>query len=533
MKPRPELVLAIFPLILASLLVSSATALPVLELAPQSNANYGLNLILKTTQSCTATPGNFSGIACQNSPRPPAFVQANDDGHCTTTGDTACSFTPGGVSVQIGGVVVWQNFGKLNHTVVFSTLSQNVSLRAPTNSSPIPYPSSITFQKAGTYSYLDPQYPWMTGTVTVNDIPAPAPIDRDFSARGPVNWTTVGLDNGNALLSISHNVKVYNTTAGSQTLLASESGILEDSINLATRVESADLTRILSSLPYEYGYGYGYGPPPGIISGPPSILYPSPYYTPPDVYTVWWINGPLVFGSTVEVLTATGSVRGSETLNLGSVLGSQDAWIVGSVFKEQYSQPPPIPTPGQYPVYFQANNSIATTLRFDYGKASDLLLATSDNIDQLSQSGLVYPTGSVLGGGGFFGFPGPFPGPFPPPFFGGGGITLNQPVTVIRTQETAITLSLNLVSTNIKLDRNASPPSSARSSPTSTPSPSSTTNPNANPNTLQNSLIYAVTGMAVTALIGSAVWLFQRSRKARGNLQVPSPPFVPTPAPPV
>jgi hypothetical protein len=352
----------------------------------------------------------------------------------------------------------------------------------------------------------------MTGTITVNSIPAPPPVVRDFTATGPVNWTIVGLDQENALLSISHHIDVYNTTSNVHTLLASESGVFEDSINLSTRVESADLTRILTSLSYGYGYGYGGGywtNPPTFYSGPPT-LYPTSYYTPPEVYTVLWVNGPLSMGSTVEVLTATGSVRGSQTLNLGTSLGSKDAWVVGSQFKEQFSQPPPVFGPNQnYPQYFTANNSVATSLQLDYGKASDLLLATSDTIDQSNQFGYIYPTGSVLGGGGFFGFPGPFP------VFGGGGITLNQPVTVLRTQQTSLNLTLNLGSTNIDLNNNATPHSNTNTTPTNTnPSPGTSTSTQPT-NNLQGSLtpmVYTIAGIIVTSLVGGALWLFRRMR---------------------
>jgi len=509
---------------MAGLLVTSASALPVLHINLRSNANYSLTALVHTTQSCYAIPANFSGIACQNSPSAPVFIQVQDDGHCTIPNDAACLFYPNAATVSIGQLVVWQNEGKLNHTVT-SDSSQypvNLFLRAPTNSSIFIFnpPASYAFASPGTFSYHDSNYAWMKGTITVNSIPAPPSVVRDFTATGPVNWTIVGLDQENALLSIAHHVDVYNTTSNTHTLLASESGVFEDSINLSTRVESADLTRILSSLPYAYGYGYGGGYPPSpptLFSGSATI-YPIPYHTPPEVYTVWWVNGPLCLGSTVEVLTATGSVRGSQTIDLGTSLGSKDAWVVGSQFKEQFNQPPPVIPPNQnYPEYFIANNTVATSLQLDYGKASDLLLTTSDKLDQSYQFGYIYPTGSILGGGGFF------PGPFP--VFGGGGITLNQPVTVLRTQQTSITLTLNLGSTNIDLNNNATAPSNANTAPTNT-NPSPGTSTNAQPtNNLQNSLtpmLYTIAGIVVTSLIGGALWLFRRTRVSNQVLpQIP------------
>ncbi|TMI07207.1 hypothetical protein E6H34_08755 [Candidatus Bathyarchaeota archaeon] len=529
MKTRSKNLVAFIPLIMVALLVASASALPVLNVNSPSNANYLLTALAQTTQSCVATPANFSGIACQNSPPGPIFIQVRDDGLCATLSDVACSVSPNSATVNIGQLVVWQNDGKLNHTVTSDSPQYHVDLflRAPTNSSsPFLIPNSsasYAFASPGTFSYHDKSYPGMTGTITVNSIPAPPPVVRDFTAMGPVNWTVVGLDQENALLSISHHIDVYNTTSNTHSLLASESGVFEDSINLSTRVESADLTRILNSLPYVYGYGFGggYWPnPPILFSGPGDVLsYPISYYSPPEIYTVWWVNGPLFIGSTVEVLTATGSVRGSQTLNLGTSLGSKDAWVVGSLFKEQFSQPPPIIPPNQnYPQYFRANNSVATSLQLDYGKASDLMLATSDKIDQTYQFGYTYPTGSTLGGGGFYGFPGPIP------FFGGGGITLNQPVTVLRTQQTSLTLNLSLASTNIDLNSNANPPITSTNPTNSNPSPGTT---NTHPaGSLQGSLapmLYTITGIIVTSLIGGVLWSVRRTRVSNKSSPQSSP----------
>lgn len=538
MKTRPKVVATFIPLIMGALLVASASALPVLSVNSQSNANYLLTALVQTTQSCIATPANFSGIACQNSPPGPVYIQVRDDGHCATTTDATCSFSPNSATVTIGQLVVWQNNGKLNHTVISDSPQYSVSLflRAPTNSSGLGFifsaSASYAFASPGTFNYHDSNYPGMTGTITVNSIPAPAPIVRDFTATGPVNWAVVGLDQENALLSINHHVDVYNTTSNTHTLLASESGVFEDSINLSTRVESADLTRILNSLPYVYGYGYGggYWPSPTILLSGPGTSYPISFYSPPEVYTAWWVNGPLFMGSTVEVLTTTGSVRGSQTLNLGTSLGSKDAWLVGSQFKEQFNQPPPVIPPSQnYPQYFVANNSVATSLQLDYGKASDLLLATSDQIDQSYQFGYIYPTGSILGGGGFYISSGPFP------FFGGGGITLNQPVTVLRTQQTSLTLTLSLSSTNIDLNSNATPPINTHTNPTN-PNPSPGTTTDTHPTgSLQGSLtpmLYTITGIIVTSLIGGVLWLVRRTRVSNHSLPQTTPPsIVPEPQP--
>ena len=512
---KTKFAIGIFTTILAVLLVGSAAALPVLTVSnPQSNANYQLDVAVHTLQSCTATPSEYIGRACGTG-NSQAFVTVSDDGQCSSSSDQSCRFSPSNVTVNVGGSVAWQNVGRLNHTVVSdpsSLVSFSLTLR------PFFFQQSVTFSTAGTFMYHDNLYPWMTGVVVVSQPIIPPPKIQVFTVSGPVGWTVTGLDSQKALLSITHELKVYNASSIPQKLLVSESGVVEDSIVLSTREESIDISRILFAIPYLYNYIYGYpvgygGPPSPLIGSGGSFSGPSgssivpyfPYfYQPPKLYTAWWVNGPLSLGTIVQIQTLTGSVRGSESVSLGGSLGSRDAWIVGSQYREQYSQAPPPVTPGNYPTYFVANQSVSTSQQFDYGKQSDLLFKSSDSIDQYSQISTVFPPGSILYGfGGFFGG------------FSSGGTPLDETVTVTRTQDTNLSITLNLLSTNINLGRNTAPPSGQGSN-----------------NLLQSAMlpVLTATGIAAASMVGGAVWLIRRSqRKGPIELETLTPPSPQTP----
>jgi plastocyanin len=510
-----NLAIGSFAIILAALLVGSSAALPVLTVtSPQSSANYQLNATIRTLQSCAASPSEYSGQACGNV-NSQGFVVVTDDGQCSPTGDQKCSFSPNNVSVNVGGFVQWRNIGSLNHTITSDQSSPSFSLFLRPN-----WTLEQSFSTAGTFKYHDSLYSWMNGTVVVGQPAAPPPKIQVFTVSGPVGWTVQGLDGEKALLSISHQLKLYNASASPQKLLFSESGVVEDSIVLATREESIDISRILLSVPYLYYYIYGnpypivYGGQSGIPTGGSTFVGPpqtglsiGPYfpyfYQPPKTFTAWWVNGPLSLGATVQVQTLTGSVRGSESLNLGGSLGSRDAWIVGSQFSEQYSQSPP-PTQGPYPTYFVANQSIASAQQLDYGKQSDLLFKSSVSSDQFSQTSTVFPVGSILNGYGYY-----FGGFLP-------GTPLDEPVTVTRTQDTNLSITLNLLSTNINLGRDATPPSGQGTN-----------------NLLQGAMLPVVTatGIAAAAMVGGAVWLIRRSQK-KGPVQLETlvPPSPQTPS---
>ena len=505
-----------FTIVVAVLLIGSAAALPVLTVtSPQSRANYQLNATVRTLQNCTASPSEYGGQACGNV-NSQAFVTVTDDGQCALTSDQNCRFSPGNVSINVGGFVQWRNAGNLNHTIVSDQSSPSFSLFLRPN-----WTLEQSFSTAGTFKYHDSLYPWMNGTVVVGEPVAPPPKLQFFNVSGPVGWTVQGLDGEKALLSISHQLKLYNASASPQRLLFSESGVVEDSIVLATREESIDISRILLSVPYLYYYIYGYSYPviysgqsgistsgSALVSPPQTGVSIGPYYPyfyqPPKTFTAWWVNGPLSLGTTVQVQSLTGSVRGSESLNLGGGLGSRDAWIVGSQFSEQYGQTPPPSTPGLYPTYFVANQSIASSEQLDYGKQSDLLFKSSDSSDQFSQTSTVFPPGSILNGYGYY--------------FGGfsAGTPLDETVTVTRTQDANLSITLNLLSTNFNLGRDTIPPSGQGSN-----------------NLLQGAMlpVLTATGIAAAAMVGGAVWLIRRSQK-RGSIQLETlaPPSPQTPS---
>jgi plastocyanin len=92
-------------------------------------------------------------------------VSIVDDGKCTPTGDTACSFSPTSYTAT-GRTVTWKNNGGVDHTVNFFA---NSTATPPSNSGNIAAGTTFspTFSAAGTYYYYCSIHGWMKGTVVV------------------------------------------------------------------------------------------------------------------------------------------------------------------------------------------------------------------------------------------------------------------------------------------------------------------------------------------------------------------------------
>src|SRR3989442_12389062 len=93
----------------------------------------------------------------------------------------------------------------------------------------------------------------------------------------------------------------------------------------ATSVILGVLQKMLAYYPGYYGYGYGYSPGLGQLLS-----------SQKEVYTFWWVNGPLSNGQPVEILTGYASVGGSQTVTLdpGS---NRDGWSVESGLSQALS----------------------------------------------------------------------------------------------------------------------------------------------------------------------------------------------------
>ncbi len=470
---------------------------------------------VSATQSCIASPANYYNQACLGIYPPTVLVTISDDGHCGTQVSSdpfsalRCRFVPDNVAVSQGETVVWINNGSQTHGVT-ANVTANGGL--PTfNSGPIAPKGSFThtFDQIGTYHYYDPYYaPLLThgllrGIVIVTP-PSPLPptaMPSDFQVglNGDVGWTVQGLSGSTANLLVSHNLAVSISVPqlpGLTITPVTESGTLVQSIDLATRVESAgtatDLIEHLldayaSASSGSYGYNSGFG---NIISQMSATSDPS--------YTLWWVNGPLSNGSPVQVMDGWASVTGSETLNLGDLRNVQ-AWIVTS----QFTQGVNLTTPS-LPLAPPGPNARATfdlNFLWSYDKGSDLLARSFANgtITMHSTSSNQVPTN---------------------------GYCLNYPcpyttIQVTRDIRLTVTLALQLTSTSLSLDQRMRSGSSTIDM------------------TSMLSSIFATPwsalgfiGAVAAAIIAFSLWLARRIRKSAMPETTPTPtPGPPTPLP--
>jgi hypothetical protein len=407
-------------------------------------------------------------------------------------------------------MVVWINNGNQTHAVT-ANVTANGGLPI-FNSGPIAPKGSFThsFDQIGTNHYYDPYYaPLLTngllrGIVTVTPPPPPTPptampSDFQIGLNGNVGWTVQGLSGSTANLLVSHNLAVSISVPqlpGLTITPVTESGTLVQSIDLATRVESAgtatDLIEHLldayaSASSGSYGYNSGFG---NVISQMSTTATSDPSYT------LWWVNGPLSNGSPVQVMDGWASVTGSETLNLAD-LGNVQAWIVTSQFSQGVNlvvPSSPFAAPGP-----NAHAAFNLSFLWSYDKGSDLLARSFANgtITMHSASSTQVPTN---------------------------GYCLNYPcayttVQVTRDMRLTVTLALHLTSTSLSLDqrmRNGSSTidmSSMLASMFATP---------------WSALGFI--GVIATAIIAFSLWLSRRVRKSA--MPEATPASTPGPPPP-
>jgi hypothetical protein len=416
------------------------------------------------------------------------------------------------LSVSAGTNVVWKNTGQLTHSIVSDDTANLVPDHF--NSGPLSQGGTFNhvFAQQGTYQYYDGYYQFLKGTVYVSPAASATTLMPPISQvglNGNVGWTVEGLSSDTANLLVSHNLGVSIPVSELPQITitpVTESGTLVQSIDLATRVESAgtatdliehivDAFAAASSSPYGSNSGLG-----NIISQMSASASSDPSYT------IWWVNGPLTNGSPVQVMDGWASVTGSENLDLGS-LGTVSAWIVTSQFAQSFNAN--IPNPSS-PLASGSTASASANLNFlwSYDKGSDLLLRSLANTTltahSVSNQQISVPNLCVD----------PLACPVPV-----GGTFVSVKVT--RDMRLVLTLSLHLSDTSLRLDQRM--PTSGQ--PQDLPS-------------LLSSLIatpwsvFGVVGGTAAAIIGLSVWLGQRARKTEtSDDSLPPSTGAPPPAP--
>jgi len=506
-----------------TLLLTIAPAYAAPNLKVGSTASYNIAASVSAAQSCTASPANYYNQACLGIYPPTIFVTISDDGHCGTGtlppndpfSALRCRFIPDNVTLPLGGEVVWFNSGNITHAVA-SNATANIGLLS-FDSGPIAPGGrfSYAFNQIGTYHYYDPNYAslltdgLLRGVVNVTPPlpPPPTAMPPSFQVglNGNVRWTVQGLSSSTANLLVSHNLAVSIPVP--QLLIVSitpvtESGTLVQSIDLATRVESAgtatDLIEHLLDAFAASSSSQGFNPGFGNI-----ISQMSASATSDPSYTSWWVNGPLSNGSAVQVMDGWASVTGSETLNLGN-LGNVQGWIVTSQFSQGVNLTvPSSPFAGPGP---NANAAINLNFLWSYDKSSDLLARSFANgtITMHSAMSTQVPTN---------------------------GYCLNYPCTnttveVTRDMRLTVNLALHLTSTSLSLDQRMRNGSSAIDM------------------TAMLASIFATPwsalgfiGIVATAIVTFSLWLSRRVRKRAmpeaTPATVPGPPTPPSSAPSV
>jgi plastocyanin len=438
------------------------------------------------------------------------LVQIIDYGTCVS-GGSSCYFWPTNITVSLGTAVMWFNRGSMLHTATACTSG------APTSGCPILDSASLpgfdsgflapkgsykfTFTTPGTYYYYCTIHPWLHGSVTVvSSPPPPTPIASSFmptiSFAGSVNWTVNGLDNSVAVLNVSHQVSIIASVGPVSITPVTEKGSFSQSIDLATRIESAGTaTSVLLSLAQRMLASLG---SPGYYGGTGfSPALAQMLSDPKTVYTIWWVNGPLSDGQPVQILTGYSSVSGSEMVNLGPG-NSRNAWIVASEFSQSLSTT----TPSLYGPGGSSDSSFKLDLRFDYDQASDLLLKSSAVVSVTSAQTQSYKPGDYLCGPS---------GCFP----------VSDPVTVSHHMSATVPVTLQLASTNLDLSRRT-PTGSIGNGQTSTGGPGGTSGTSTLPPAM-SLLIYAGVGVVGAGIVGTLAWLLRRRSRIRVPLAQPGP----------
>jgi hypothetical protein len=224
-----------------------------------------------------------------------------------------------------------------------------------------------------------------------------------------------------------------------------------------------------------------------------------------EIYTFWWVNGPLTNGQPVEILTGYSSVVGSEVVTLGPS-NNHMAWIVESELSQSLSTTsPPVITAGG-----SSDSSFKLDLRFDYDQASDLLLRSSAVVSMVSTQIQMYNPGDYLCGPS---------GCFP----------VSDHVTVTHHMSASVPVTLQLTTTNLDLSKRSNHGSTG-SGQTSSGGPGGSLGTSLLPAGM-SPWIYAGIGIVGAGAAVTLAWLLRRRAGPGAPVEQPGP--LPSPGPAV
>src|SRR5213594_944784 len=511
-------------------LLAPVRAAPSLSLG--STAKYQVSIILHISNGCTADPIEYAGQACNPIIyyRPPGMIGGGgylnittftgnstiflqhpsptitvfDHGACDSA-NVSCGFYPSYAITLFGNGVSWNNNGTLTHNITsMNTTSSGVPLFNATL--PPNHTFIHTFTTPGTYPYYDSSHPSMHGTVSVIAYPNPPPVpivtypnpqptNIQAEIDGTVGWTVVGLDSTNAVLKVDHELALSISPIPGITITpVHESGSFEQSIELNTRLESPGTASAIIARVVEQFLGGLSSLTSGATYGMPasSQLLTQQMSASQKMYTMWWVNGPLVLGSPVKILTGLSSVTGDESVTVDP-FGPTPAWLVTSNTTETVKVS--IPYSGEN----QVTSSLKMSWAFD--KSNDLLLKSEINGLFASHSTMKQTI---------------WPNPCPYPYLALGTIcpvcyTCQSPVYVNVSRDTLVTLDvgMTLTSTSLKSDSARM----ANLAPNSDPAPLTT----------MTLLSIGSLGAVAAACVGGGVWFLQRRRGKQSELGSPLP----------
>ena len=90
-------------------------------------------------------------------------------GMCPANDTIACGFNPSTSKIAFGGLVIWFNNDKLNHTITWGNQANGLPWGLPSSGPVAPQAAYIisSIKVGGTLSHRCSIHPWMTGTLIV------------------------------------------------------------------------------------------------------------------------------------------------------------------------------------------------------------------------------------------------------------------------------------------------------------------------------------------------------------------------------